>query len=112
MVELGELERHHEDFAKRQIRVVAVSTDEPTASQATQSDFPHLVIVSDAGQGMAKAMQVVHPGAGMHGEDVNAPTTFLLDGNGYVVWFRRPRRYMTRLAPAEILEAADGIWPR
>jgi|GEM_PF-6325716 len=80
MVELGQLEKRHQDFTGRHVRIFAVSNDDPQTARATQADFPHLVIVSDAEQTLAKAVQVLHPGAGPHHEDVNAPTTFLVDG--------------------------------
>ena len=75
MVELGELEKRHQDFENRHVRVVAISNDDQPTAQATQADFPHLLIISDPEQNMAKAMQVIHPGAGSVGGDTNAPTT-------------------------------------
>ena len=112
MVELGELERHHEQFANRDVRVVAISSDDQRTARATQADFPHLVVVSDVKQNMAQAMQVIHSGAGPHGEDTNAPTTFLVDGTGRVRWFRRPERFMVRPSPSEVLAAIDQTWRR
>jgi hypothetical protein len=56
---------------------------------------------------MAKAMEVVHPGAGLNKEDTNAPTTFLVDGAGQVRWFLRPTRFMVRLSPSDVLAAID-----
>jgi peroxiredoxin len=107
MIELGELERHHPQFAERQVRIVAISNDELPDAQHTQARFPHLAIVSDADQNMAKAMQVIHPGVGPNGEDTNAPTTFLVNGKGQVRWYFRPAQYITRLAPEELLKAID-----
>lgn len=112
MVELVQLERHHQEFADRQVRVVAISNDDQPTSQVTQADFPHLVIVSDAEQNMAQAMQTIQVGADPNGGDTNAPTTFLVDGQGNVRWFRRPERFMTRLSPREVLAAVDENLPR
>jgi peroxiredoxin len=111
MIELGQLEKHHAEFARRGVRVVVISNDNQSASQATQAAFPHLVVVSDADQHMAKAMQVIHPGAALDGGDTNAPTTFLVDGDGYVRWLARPERFITRLSPGELLAAIDKTWP-
>src|SRR5262245_10501919 len=99
MVELVELEQRHADFDKKGAKVVAISRDEQTDAQATQTRFPHLVIVSDADQNLAKALGVVHPGAGHAGEDTNAPTTFYVDGAGIIRWLARPERFTTRLSP-------------
>lgn len=110
MVELGQLEKHHAEFANRRVRVIVISNDDPATAQVTQSDFPHLVVVSDANQNMAKAIQVIHAGAGAKGDDTNAPTTFLVDGTGNVRWLFRPERFLVRLSPAELLKAIDETW--
>jgi peroxiredoxin len=107
MVELGELEAHQRQLADRHVRVMVISDDDPQAVQATQADFPHLVVVSDADRNIARAMEVIQPGAGKDGGDTNAPTTFLLDGKGQVQWLYRPDRYITRLAPDDLLRAID-----
>ncbi len=110
MVELGQLEKHHAEFAKRNVRVIVISNDKPTTAQATQADFPHLVVVSDSEQNMAKAVQVIHSGAGATGDDTNAPTTFLVDGDGHVRRMLRPERFIARYSPQEVLAAIDETW--
>jgi peroxiredoxin len=107
MVELGELEGHHERFDEKRVRVVVISNDDQQTAQKTQADFPHLVVVSDHEQNVAKALQVIHAGAGHEGEDTNAPTTFLVDGSGQVRWFFRPSHIIVRLSPDELLRAID-----
>jgi peroxiredoxin len=111
MVELGELEKRHEEFARRHVRVVAISNDDQETAQATQADFPHLVVLSDKQQDLAKAIQVIHPGAGPTHDDTNAPTTFLVDGAGTVRWVFRPERFIERLSPDDLLAAIDRTWP-
>ena len=110
MVELGQLEKHHQAFDEKKVRIIVISNDDQPTAQSTQSDFPHLTVVADTNQNLAKAMQVIHLGAGSHGEDTNAPTTFLIDGSGRVCWFRRPERFLTRLSPSELLRAIDETW--
>jgi len=44
MIELGQLERRHEDFARRNTRVLVVSVEGIDDSTKTQADFPHLDI--------------------------------------------------------------------
>ncbi len=107
MVELGELEKHHDDFARRNVRLVVVSNDSQATAAKTQADFPHLVVIADTEQSLAKAVQVIHPGAARDGSDTNAPTTFLLDGEGRVRWLFRPDRFLERQAPADLLAAID-----
>ncbi len=110
MVELGQLEKHHEEFAKRQVQVVVISNDKQSTAKTTQADFPHLIVVSDADQSMAKAVQVIQSGAGPTGDDTNAPTTFLVDGAGHVRRMLRPERFLARYSPEEVLAAIDETW--
>lgn len=110
MIELVQLEKQHNEFAKRDVRVVVISNDDQPTAQATQADFPHLVMVSDRDQNMAKAMQVIHPGMARDGGDTNAPTTFLVDGDGYVRGLVRLERFIVRLSPEELLAEIDAIW--
>jgi peroxiredoxin len=108
MVELGELEKRHQDFANRKLRIVAISDDDLANAQLTQAKFPHLLIGSDPEQSTARAFAVIHEHMGPGGTDTNAPTTFLVDGAGNVRWFFRPERFMVRLSPDELLTAVDG----
>jgi peroxiredoxin len=111
MIELGQLEAHAQELAKKNVRVVAVSVEDREAAQATQADFPHLVVVSDAGRGLAEAVAVVHPRSAPDGGDTAAPTTVLVDGSGTVRWTFRPERVLTRLSPAQLLAAIDREMP-
>jgi alkyl hydroperoxide reductase subunit AhpC len=110
MIELGELEKRHEAFEKKNVRLVVVSNDDEETSTDTQKKFPHLVVISDEKQDMAKAMQVIHAGQDPKGGDTNAPTTFLVDGTGTVRWLFRPSHYIERLAPEGLLKAVDDTF--
>ena len=112
MIELGELEAHHEDFARRNTRVVVASVDSPEESLKTQKDYPHLIVVADPERKLTTAAEVLHKGAGQHGEDVAAPTTFLIDKQGMVHWLFRPGQVVTRLSANEVLAAVDANLPR
>jgi hypothetical protein len=43
--------------------------------------------------------------------NVNAPTTFLVDGEGHVRWLARPKRFIARRLPVELLAAINETWP-
>ena len=107
MIELGQLEGHHEEFARRNARVIVVSLEDEKDAQATQKDFPHLIVVADKDAGLANAIQVLHRQAGPGGGDTIAPTTLLVDGAGRVQWTFRPDTFFRRLSPAEIVDAVD-----
>ncbi len=111
MIELGELEKQHQELEKRHIRVVAISPDDLETSKATQADFPHLTLASDPAGTMAEGLAVVDRGHGPKGEDTNFPTTILVDGTGTVRWIFRPDRFLTRLSPQELLAAIDEHLP-
>lgn len=107
MIELGQLEETHAEFAQRGVRIMAISNDDQATASKTQTRFPHLTIVSDADQNLAKAVQVIHAGAAQDGGDTNAPTTILVDGAGKVRWLFRPGQIVVRLSPQQLLAAID-----
>lgn len=112
MVELGQLEREHEEFARRKMQVVVISIEDEKKAKLTQQDFPHLVVVADSDRKLAEAVEVVHPGSNPQtGGDTSAPTTLLVDGGGIVRWVHRPEIYFGRLSPAEVLGAVDEHMP-
>jgi len=111
MIELGELESHWREFEDRKVRVVVVSVEDLEAAKATQAQFPHLVVVADAGRQLADAVGVIHLHSAPDGSDTAAPTTLLIDGGGAVRWTFRPDRVLSRLSPAEVLAAADREMP-
>lgn len=107
MIELGQLEAHHDEFAKRHTRIVAVSVDGLDDSKKTQEDFPHLTVVADHDRKLVDAAAVLHRGAGENGEDVAAPTTIFVDKNGVVRALYRPPSVASRLSASEVLAAVD-----
>jgi peroxiredoxin len=108
MIELGQLEAHHDEFAKRHTRVVAVSVDGLDGSRKTQQAFPQLTVVADHDHKLVDAVAVLHPGAGEHGEDVAAPTTIFVDKHGVVRALFRPTNVASRLSASEVLAMVDS----
>jgi alkyl hydroperoxide reductase subunit AhpC len=111
MIELGELERRHEEFARRNTRVVVVSVEGPDEAKKTQDAFPHLVVVADANRQLSTLADVIHPHSGPGGGDTAAPATLLVDRHGTVRWVYRPDRYLSRLSPDELLAEIDRHLP-
>lgn len=106
MNELGQLEKAHQEFEKRNARVITVSLDDQSASAATQTDFPHLLVLSDKDRGLVNAVQTLHEKPSPD-RDTAAPTTIIVDGDGTVRWIFRPDRFLRRLSPSEILAELD-----
>ena len=111
MIELVQLEARHAEFEKRGARVVVISLEDEQAAQATQAQFPHLIVVSDDERKLSAALDVIHAESAPDGGDTTAPTTFLVDGRGTVRWIFRPDRFLTRLTPEQVLAALDEHLP-
>jgi alkyl hydroperoxide reductase subunit AhpC len=111
MIELGQLERRHEDFAHRNTRLIVVSVEGTEDAQKTQADFPHLLVLADQDHGLSEAAGVIHPHAAPDGSDTDAPTTILVDRDGTVRWLYRSGEVIARLSPDEVLQAIDQHVP-
>src|SRR5262245_32598785 len=107
MTELVQLERRHEEFPKRDSRVIAVSVEGLDDARKTQADFPHLTVLSDEARGLSEAAGLIHPHAAPDGGDADVPTTILVDRRGMVRWIYRSPSVIARLAPDEVLWAVD-----
>ena len=112
MIELVQLERRHEDFARRNTRAIVVSMEGLEDAAKTQLDFPHLLVLSDHGRGLSEALELVHAHAGRFSgsDDADYPTTILVDRNGKVRWLHRSS-VIERLSPDEVLAAIDAHLP-
>jgi alkyl hydroperoxide reductase subunit AhpC len=107
MTELVQLERRHEEFPKRNARVIVVSVEGPDDARKTQADFPHLTVLADETRGLSEAAGLIHPHAAPDGGDADVPTTILVDRRGVVRWIYRSPSVIARLSPEELLRAID-----
>ena len=107
MIELGQLERKHEDFEKRNTRVIVVSVEGTDDAKKTKEQFPHLDVLADEGHGLSDAAGLIHPHAGPGGADIDMPTTILVDRKGDVRWLYRSDSVTSRLSPDEVLPGVD-----
>jgi peroxiredoxin len=107
MTELVQLERRHEDIAKRNARVIVVSVEGQDDARKTQADFPHLTVLSDQGRSLSEAAGLIHPHAAPDGGDTDVPTTILLDRQGTIRWLYRSPSVIARLSPDDVLQAID-----
>jgi alkyl hydroperoxide reductase subunit AhpC len=108
MTELVQLERRHDDFARRNIRVLVASMEGLDDARKTQADFPHLEVLADQERGLSEAAALIHPHATPEGGDADAPTTILVDKQGTVRWLYRSPVVIARLSPDDVLQAIDG----
>jgi alkyl hydroperoxide reductase subunit AhpC len=111
MIELGQLERRHEDFAQRNTRVIVISVEGTDDAGQTQTQFPHLLVLADQNHSLSNAVDVIHPKAAPDGHDADAPTTILVDRTGKVLWLYRSPRVIARLSPDDVLQVIDQQVP-
>ena len=111
MMELGELEKAWPEFDKEKVRVIVASIEPREEAEATQAQFSHLTVVSDADRKLVEVFAALDPGHAPDGGDTAESTTILVDGKGTIRWVYRPDRASTRLTPSEVLAAADRVMP-
>src|SRR5258708_6583549 len=107
MTELVQLERRHDEFPKRNARVIAVSVEGLDDARKTQADYPHLTVVSDEAHRLSEIAALIHPHAAPDGSDADVPTTILVDRTGTVRWLYRSPSVIERLSPDEVLRTID-----
>jgi peroxiredoxin len=107
MIELVQLEKRHDDFAKRNARVFVASVEGLDDARKTQADFPHLVVLSDQARGLSEAADLIHQHAAPDGGDADVPTTILVDHSGSVRWLYRSSQVIARLSPDDVLQTID-----
>jgi peroxiredoxin len=107
MIELVQLEQRHDEFPKRNTRVLVASVEGLEDARKTQQDFPHLIVLADQGGTLSKSGGLIHPQAGPGGSDIDVPTTVLVDRTGTVRWLYRSPAVNARLSPDEVLAAID-----
>jgi alkyl hydroperoxide reductase subunit AhpC len=112
MTELVQLERRHDDFARRNARVLVVSVEGLEDARKTQADFPDLTVLADQSRSLSEAAGLIHPHAAPDGGDTDVPTTIIVDRHGTVRWLYRSPAVIARLSPDEDLQAIDRSIPR
>src|SRR5437588_869813 len=100
MIELGQLDKRSEDFARRDTRVIVVSMEGPDDARETQKQFPHLLVLADEGRGLTDAAKLLDTRQkAPSGKEIDTPTTILVDGQGTVRWVYRTPAVVARLSP-------------
>jgi peroxiredoxin len=112
MLELGQLEKYHEEFARHNTRVIVSSVEGLDEAKKTQAQFPHLLVLADHNRDLSDtAAKAMHEKSAPDGSDTSAPTTFLVDRQGIVRWVYRSPNAASRLSPEEVLQAIDQRIP-
>ncbi len=101
------IEKSLDSFKAQGIRPVAISVDPPEASRnlAQQSGYTFPLLSDQNGEAIRR-YDLVHAGAGEHGQDISRPAEFLVDSSGTVRWVHLTENYWVRARPEQVLEVA------
>jgi peroxiredoxin len=92
------------------IRPVALSVDAPdvSAELCRQAGYT-FTFLSDPNAEVIRRYDLLHPGAGVNGQDIARPAEFLLDSSGVVRWVNLTEDFRVRATPEEILKTANEL---
>ena len=89
---------------------MAISVDAPEVSRdLSQKAGYTFTFLSDPKAETIRRYDLVHAGAGEHGEDIARPGEFLVDASGTVRWLNLTENLWVRARPEQILEAAKTL---
>ena len=89
---------------------MAISVDSPEESrELCQKAGYTFTFLADPKVETIRRYDLVHAGAGEHGQDIARPAEFLLDSTGTVRWVNLTENYLVRARPEQILEAAKAL---
>ena len=65
--------------------------------------------LSDPKAEVIRRYDVLHPGAGVNGQDIARPAEFLVDATGTVRWVNLTENFWVRARPEQVIEAAKAL---
>ena len=65
--------------------------------------------LSDPKAEVIRRYDLLHPGAGVNGQDIARPAEFLLDSSGAVRWANLTEDFRVRARPEQVMEAAEAL---
>jgi peroxiredoxin len=89
---------------------VAISVDTPEISRdlCKKAGYTY-TFLSDPKAEVIRSYDLLHPGAGVNGQDIARPAEFLLDSFGVVRWANLAEDFRVRARPEQIIEAAKAL---
>ena len=104
------IEKNLEAIEAQGIRPVAISVDSPEVSRnLCQKAGYTFVFLSDPKAEVIRRYGLLHPGAGVNGQDIARPADFLVDSTGTVRWVNVTENLWARTRPEQIIEAAKNL---
>ena len=92
------------------MRPVAISVDAPEVSRdlSRKAGYTY-TFLSDPKAEVIRQYDLLHPGAGVNGQDIARPAEFLLDSSGVIRWMNLTEDLRVRAKPEQIIEAAKSL---
>ena len=89
---------------------MAISVDAPAVSRdlCRKAGYTFTFLSDPRGEAIRR-YDLLHPGAGVNGQDIARPAEFLLDPTGTVRWVNLTENFWVRARPEQILAAARSL---
>ena len=89
---------------------MAISVDAPEVSRdlSRKAGYTY-TFLSDPKAEVIRQYDLLHPGAGVNGQDIARPAEFLLDSSGVIRWMNLTEDLRVRAKPEQIIEAAKSL---
>ena len=98
------------DIQQLGVRPVAISVDTPEMSRDLCRKAGYtFTFLSDPKAEVIRRYDLLHPGAGVRGQDIARPAEFLVDSSGVIRWANLTEDYRVRARPDQIIEQAKGL---
>jgi peroxiredoxin len=92
------------------VRPVAISVDTPEMSRDLRRKAGYTFsFLSDPKAEVIRLYDLLHPGAGVNGQDIARPAEFLVDSSGVIRWANLTEDYRVRARPSQIIEQAKSL---
>ena len=89
---------------------MAISVDTPEMSrELCQKAGYTYTFLSDPKAEVIRRYDLLHPGAGVNGQDIARPAEFLLDSSGVIRWANLTEDFRVRARPEQIIEAVKRL---
>lgn len=110
VLQLRVTKKHLAEIEQLGVRPVAISVDTPEMSRdlCRKAGYTY-TFLSDPKAEVIRRYDLLHPGAGVNGQDIGRSAEFLLHSSGVIRWVNLTEDYRMRARPERIMEAAKAL---
>lgn len=104
------MQSHLDEIRRAGAEVLAISVDPVTINRKLAADLGLAYdLLSDTKLTVIDAYGVRHRGAGIDGQDIARPATFIIDRHGVISWRSLTNNWRIRVRPERILDELAKI---